>query len=210
MLDRLPPLLAPHGLSVRGALHSPEPGIGTLVLIGSRGGTDWGPFTRHRRDDPDPLDAWTRRVIAPIAAELGARALYPFDGPPWHPVQTWAMAAEGLRPAPIGLLMHPEAGPWHAYRAALAFAETYPVPARPSPDHACDHCRDRPCLSTCPAGALGPATYDVPACRAEVLGPDRGHCRTLGCAARRACPVGAAFRYSDAELAFHMAAFLGA
>ena len=31
------------------------------------------------------------------------------------------MRAEGLKPSPIGILMHPQFGLWHAYRGALLF-----------------------------------------------------------------------------------------
>lgn len=208
MLDHLPSLLAPHGLSVRGALHPPDPAIGTLVLVGTLGGAPWSAFESARRDEPHSLDAWTRRVVHPIAAAVGARALFPFDGPPWFPFQTWAMAAEGLKPSPIGVLLHPDAGLWHAYRAALAFEARLPLPARAPTAHACDSCTEQPCLSACPVNALTPGTYDVPACRQEALGPDRGDCRALGCAARRACPMGTGSRYPAAQLAFHMTAFL--
>ncbi len=33
------------------------------------------------------------------------------------------MAAEGLKPSPLGLLMHPEYGLWHGYRGAILFGE---------------------------------------------------------------------------------------
>ena len=38
-------------------------------------------------------------------------------------------------------------------------------------------------------------------------GPDGADCLTHNCAARRACPVGAEFRYSDAQSQFHMRNF---
>lgn len=207
MIDRLRDLLTPHGLVVRGALHPDGEEMGTLVLIGNLGPALWAAFSSNRRDEPDPLDDWTRRVIEPMAAAVGARALYPFEGPPWHPFLAWAQEAEGLKPSPIGPLIHPVFGPWHAYRAALVFTERLALPPPRTAVHPCDGC-DRPCLGACPVSALSPGRYEVPACAAEVRGQDRAGCRSLGCAARRACPVGAEHRYPAEELAFHMAAFL--
>src|SRR4030095_137820 len=48
----------------------------------------------------------------------------------------WAMRAEAVAPSPLGILIHPDYGLWHAYRGALAFAERLALPprgARPLP-----------------------------------------------------------------------------
>ena len=79
-----------------------------------------------------------------------------------------------------------------------------PVAAQPSP---CDSCADRPCLSACPVGAFSPGRYDLAACSGFLNTPAGDDCVTFNCAARRACPVGAEFRYSGAQSAFHMRNF---
>jgi len=186
-----------------------RPGVRTLLLIGNAGPALYEAF--FASGDPvgkDPLDDWTRRVIAPIAAKFDARALFPFGGPPWLPFQRWAMRAEGLKASPLGVLIHPEFGLWHAYRAALIFDQAQDLPVRPALDHPCDSCVARPCLTTCPAGAVTAAGYAVDNCAAHVASRDGEVCRTSGCLARRACPIGAAHRYPDRALAFHMTAFL--
>lgn len=213
MLNDLTQHLDPHGLAIRGGFHATaDDGLpdGTLILIGNLGGALWSAFMAARRDEPHPLDSWTRRVVGPIAEKLGAHALYPFDGPPWHPFQRWAQRAEGLKPSPVGPLMHPEYGPWHAYRAALLFPGHLSLPPPPTPAHPCESCRDQPCLSACPVDAVGPGRYAVAACVREVTGPDRAVCRSGGCAARRVCPVGRRHAYGDEQQGFHMAAFLSA
>src|SRR3954454_3163001 len=89
-----------------------------VVLVGNAGGELWPHFQAGRRDEPHPLDCWTRRTVEPRAAALGVRPLYPNDRP-YQPFQRWAMRAEPVAPSPIGLLTHPDHGLWHAYRAAL-------------------------------------------------------------------------------------------
>ncbi|MEO5337204.1 MAG: ferredoxin [Magnetospirillum sp. WYHS-4] len=205
--------LAAHGLSPLGAFHpGPDDGVpgapGTLVLVGGVGNSFWAAFEGARRDESDPLDAWSRRVIDGVARQVGATALYPFEGPPWLPFQRWAMEALGLKPSPLGLLIHPEHGLWLSWRGALAFAERRDLPPPPRPDHACDACPDRPCLHACPVAAFRNGGYDIPACLSHLREMQGVECREWGCRARRACPVGRAHIHPPAQARFHMQAFL--
>mgnify|MGYP000418680953 CR=1 FL=1 len=204
--------LAGHGLIPRGGFHpAPADGVpgdpATLVIVGNAGPAMWNAFSRHRPEGPDPLDAWTRAVLADVAGRFGATALFPFDGPPYLPFQRWAMKAETVFPSPIGPSIHPVYGLWHAYRGALAFGERVDLPPHKQAVSPCVTCAGKPCLSTCPVGALNPGAYDVPACTGHLDGPDETRCLKRGCAARRACPVGRDFVYAPAQAEFHMRHF---
>jgi hypothetical protein len=158
---------------------------------------------------PHPLDTWTTEMIAPLAKSIGARPLFPFGGPPWFPFQRWAVRAEGLQASPLGILIHPQYGLWHAYRAALLLDRAIdgaPVPQ--SLGFPCASCIERPCLSACPADAVSARGYDVGRCAPHVGDAEGSECRGAGCMARRACPVGRDFAYSANALQFHMKAFL--
>ena len=208
-----------HGLLVRGGFRpTAEDGVpvlpdgrnvGTLVLLGNAGPAMWRAF----RADPglsrpgNPLDAWTRRVVEDIARGAGAQPLFPFGGPPYLPFQRWAMRAESVHPSPLGILIHPDYGLWHAYRAALAFAETIDLPNRDERPSPCQTCDARPCLSACPVGAFDGASYAVRTCAAHLDSEAGDTCLTGGCRARDACPVGATWRYDSEQVRFHMAAF---
>jgi hypothetical protein len=107
--------------------------VGTLVLLGWTGGRQWPVFVVSREatdGEPHPLDRWTRRLIDTAASELGAMAFYPFGGPPYHDFQRWALRAEPVARSPIGLLIHPDWGLWHAYRGALGFRERLALPLK--------------------------------------------------------------------------------
>ncbi len=184
--------------------------VRTLLLVGNAGAALW----RHLRRAPeataaDPFDTYAERVLGGIAEDLGAGIVFPGDGPPWHPFQRWATRAEpGLRPAPLGILLHPRYGPWHAYRAALLFAERLPLDPPPLLEWPCGSCRSAPCLSACPAGALEAGNYDVARCLGHLRAEPDGPCMARGCLARHACPVGRPFVYAPGQAARHMRAFV--
>ncbi len=186
--------------------------VGTLVLVGVVGRGCWDAFqaAAESRQSSNPLDRWSRRVVTELAAELGADALFPFGGPPFLPFLRWARRAEAVHPSPIGPLIHPDYGLWHAYRGALAFAQSIDLPPADQRPRPCDTCADKPCLTTCPVGAFSDRGYDVPACIGHIGGDRGGDCLGGGCLARRACPVGVAYQYAPGQMAFHMRAFFAA
>jgi len=145
--------------------------------------------------------------LPPVARSLGADILFPFDGPPYHPIISWAQRAEGLSLSPIGLLIHPCFGLWHAYRCALLFSHVLDLPL-PLSTNPCKSCLDKPCLATCPVGAFGADGYDVLACVCHIKSSIGDDCLGQGCRARRACPIGPHYLYEPEQAAFHMAAFL--
>jgi ferredoxin len=217
-LDSIRSRIAAHGLAFRGAFHPDgadlaPAGTGTILLVGFTGGDQWPVFAASAEAGdglPDPLDRWSRRVATEIAASVGAEPLFPFGGPPFLPFQRWAQKAEPVHPSPLGILIHPDWGLWHAYRGALAFAERLKLPPpkiRPRP---CDSCADKPCLTACPVGAFTNPGYDVPACVAHISTEAGRDCMEIGCRARLACPVGAAHRYRLGQARFHSTAFLAA
>lgn len=205
--------LSAHGLMVRGGFHPgpddhvPE-GIQTLVLVGNAGPGMWRTFAENMPDDPNPMDAWSKTIIDQIAARFSAAAAYPFEGPPYLPFQKWAMQADTVFETPIGPLIHPTYGMWHAYRGAVMFKDALDLPTPSDITSPCDTCADKPCLSTCPVRAFTLDGYDVPGCRAHI-GSDAGRdCLENGCLARRACPIGQDYIYEPAQAEFHMRHFL--
>lgn len=187
--------------------------VHTVVVVGNVGGAIWPLFRADARRGPDPLDDWTRRALAPIAARFGAGYVHPSDEP-FIPMQRWARRADDVFASPIGLLIHPDHGLWHAYRGALLFPDPVdglpPVGVRPSP---CDSCADQPCRTACPVDAFatddaGLVGYDHERCRDHVRSGREPRCLTGGCAARRACPVNAGGHYDADQMTFHMRAFV--
>ena len=205
------------GLACRGGFHPRlEDGVpalrsgappATAVLFGFTGGEQWPKFSlsgEYRDGAPHPLDRWSRRIIGELAARFGADDLHPSLGPPWWPFQRWARRAEALHVSPLGILIHPDYGLWHAYRGALLFAARIALPERQPWPHPCESCPGKPCLRSCPVGAVRAEQFDYPACAAHLASPRGSGCLDGGCLARLSCPVGARHRYGAAQASFHM------
>ncbi|MDX8478108.1 4Fe-4S dicluster domain-containing protein [Mesorhizobium sp. VK24D] len=182
----------------------------SVLLVGQAGAAPWPHFQRWFERQPqlvaNPLDTWSREVIGAVAQEFGARAVSPSDRP-YLPFQQWAMRAEGLKPSPLGILMHPTYGLWHAYRGALLFEEEIFLPEPQEAIHLCDTCIDKPCMKSCPVDAYSGQGFAHEACLGHVRGPRGEPCRSGGCLDRNTCPYGTSFRYPPEVQAFHMAAF---
>lgn len=220
MLDELAAAIAAHGLLLRGGFH-PNPADGvpslpggesaaTLVIVGNAGPALWEVFSAAAEAQdgaPHPLDRWTRRVLTPLAAAFEATALFAFGGPPHLPIQRWAQRAEPVHASPLGMLIHPVYGLWHAYRGALAFRDRLALPEPYGQASPCETCAARPCLDACPVGAFGAAGYDVAACRSHLASGAGAACFAAACLARAACPIGRQYAYGPAQAAFHTRAF---
>ncbi len=207
--------LQPLGLFVFGWFVMPDaPFAGRkAALIGNRAENGqhkmWETFRQSPEHDDgfaNPMDRWSERVIGKIAVELEAVALHPFGETLW-PFQRYAKAATGMQSSPLGLLIHPEFGLWHAFRAILVFHEHVVLDVPRKPIHACDSCDTRPCLSACPVEAFSAEGFLVRNCRSHLSSGKEPDCMSDGCRARAACPVGVP--YPDEQIRFHMMAFAG-
>ncbi|MDI6026852.1 hypothetical protein QBK99_11690 [Corticibacterium sp. UT-5YL-CI-8] len=194
----------PHGLSGHPAR--------SVLLVGNAGAAYWPHFRRWLSEQPapiqNPLDTWCRQVIGDIAEQVGARAVSPADKP-FLPFQQWAMRAEGLRASPLGILMHPDYGVWHAYRGALLFDVEVPIQMSRTLNHRCDLCASKPCKKHCPVAAHAGEGFAYADCLSHVRSPAGLICREQGCLDRNACPQGTEFRYPTEVQRFHMDAFAG-
>ena len=173
-----------------------------VILIGNAGPAM---FARFARSGVDTLDEWTRAGVEPLAIDLDAKAVFPFDVP-HQPFLSWARRGGAGHVSPLGLNIHPTYGLWHAYRAALLFPVEFDLPRASTGAHPCESCALKPCLSACPVSAFDGKTYDVDGCGVHVnAGPN--DCMDGGCLARRACPIGVQYQYAKPQAQFHMQAF---
>lgn len=212
LYDRLADSAVQSCLVISGAFHpAPSDNLApfeTLFLLSPQGPGFW----EHMSDQPeyrdgqaDPIDRWSRRVILELAIAFEGQAFFPFGGPPYHPFQTWALRSGRAWSSPVQLLVHEQAGLMISYRGAIAIKNRVALPdAGQSP---CETCKDRPCLTACPVGALADSGYNLEECHQFLDSEDGNPCMALGCAVRRSCPLSEKFGRNPLQSAHHMKAF---
>ncbi|MGL5011978.1 MAG: ferredoxin [Paracoccaceae bacterium] len=208
-MDPIAAALAPHQLTVLGGFHAtPDDalpkGTQTLLMLGVTPAFWPHLQTQAEWGQPDPVDRWSRRVIGHIACDLGAKALFPFGGPPYHPFYKWALRTGAVWDSPVRLLVHATQGLMVSFRGALALKDRLDLP--PAPPKPCNNC-PQPCLTSCPVGALTGAGYDLPACHAYLDTEPGQDCMNMGCTVRRACPVSQSYARMPEQSAYHMGQF---
>jgi hypothetical protein len=221
--DEVGRALAPFGLIVRGGfafgageVAPPGPSgspARSVLLVGSAGDAFWPPFQTWLGGQDagidDPLDTWSRVVLGEVAEKVGARVLMPNDRP-YAPFQQWAMRAERLKPSPLGILIHPEYGLWHAWRGALLFDRDIVIEKEIQGgeplNHLCDACVGKPCMNACPVDAFKGGGFAYETCLTHIGSGAGLACMQSGCLARNACPH-LRFRYASEVQAFFMEAF---
>jgi len=185
---------------------APE-GDATILLLGPREPGFWQAFCaspEYTDGAPDPLDRWSKRVVGALATHWEGDALFPSDGPPYPPFIAWALASGRVWQSPVGLLVHDRQGLWLSFRGAVRLPRLLDLGSGANP---CTNCTEQPCRIACPVDALTADSYDVDACRGYLDTAAGEDCRTRGCAARRACPVGQAYGRNERQSRFHMRAF---
>lgn len=216
-LTKLENALSSHGLLNMGCFTLQEEAIG--LLVGNAGRQMWDHFCgspEYSDGRVDPMNRWTSRVLGKIASFHDCAAVFPFDHP-FPPFQQFATLATGTKSSPLGLLIHPEYGLWHAFRGVLCFDRGHLLYKRlenliqdvEKMIHPCDLCTGKPCINACPVNAFGGNVLSVSACFDHLDSDKSPNCMEEGCAARNACPVGERYRYSSEQLAFHMKAYRG-
>jgi hypothetical protein len=181
------------------------------LLIGSGGREFFDRFVAETLPGdgaPDPLDRFTRATVDRVVGDtlalstVGHRVLFPFvkSDAPVIPFQRLGRAAGLGGPGPLALQIHPEYGPWWAYRALLVL--DHEAPPGPPLGDGCAGC-DAPCVAACPAHAVRVSGFVIDACHARRLQAEA--CR-LSCAARIRCVRGPQHQYGEGQLAFFMAA----
>ena len=144
------------------------------ILIGNTRAL-WAPFCAARRDEPDPLDRYTERVISQAFPDAIISYAH---RPPFQPFQQYAVEAGLAALSPGNLAIHPVYGPWFALRALVHGEGPRRQPI------------EKPCVCS-------------GECERAYAIAITGTAWEPWLALRDACPTGRAWRYSEEQLRYH-------
>ncbi len=180
-----------------------DPG-GLVVLFGNTRAL-WAPLLawraadKARLDELDPVDTYAAEVVTEVLQQVlpdipWELRLAPEEPPRRVAMQHLAVVAGVTCLSPSGLSVHPEYGPWLAWRAAAMID----LPGPPTCPEAADPCRpcDKPCMERLERALE--AHDQLPETSADIAGTWR-----RWVAVRDACPIGKEHRYGVSQLRYH-------
>lgn len=178
----------------------------TLICIGNAGRGMWDALMASGPDREHPVNVFTSRVIGEFVNRFlpGGETISLFPSTTRvFPVQKLGEWLGWVHPSPVGVGIHAKYGLWHAYRSVLLTTISLPETPREYPPSPCESCRDKPCISVCPAGAVKDSvhrmdTFDVTSCALFRL-RENSICRDK-CLSRLSCPVGREYKYPMAQM----------
>lgn len=194
-----------------------------LLLLANGGPKFWRCLQRSSyKGHSDPIDTFSLELAGEFQRTFLNNGhftqLYPTPvGQPHIPLMRLGGLAGWNIPSPLGLGLHPEFGPWSAYRVAwLTDSDQLPDAFINEPQafnstdisalqHSAELCVScsAPCVTACPAAAVTHGEdFHIERCY-EHRRPELSECHTH-CFARTACPIGADQRYDNEQLAHHM------
>ena len=182
----------------------PAAEYGRLVLVGHGGRRMWEALQERGMETPDPVDHYSmmlaRQFITDYLDDAPHLWLYP-DSEYLIPLQQLGEAAGWSYPSPLGSGISPVFGVWFAYRAAFLIDADLPLVFEEPGPSPCDSCLDKPCIHTCPVGAVQQGAFDVGGCARHRL--SGGSPCADRCLARMACPYFPEHRYSLEQIRYH-------
>ncbi len=175
-----------------------------LILFGHAGRRLWDCVQAEGQSAANPIDEYSVRTVrawlqqALPAAQ--ARFVFPIGLPDGKHagLQRLGTLAGWHHPSPFFVGIDAKYGSWFAYRAAILTNTALPASEVEDLGHPCLSCETKPCLPACAGDALASGQMDMNACHRQRL-LENSPC-ALGCLARRACPIGAEYRYDDSQI----------
>ena len=179
-------------------------GYQRLVLLGHGGQRLWQALNEFGWQTADPIDHFSIHLVQTFLRDY-------LDAPPHLllyplteytiPLQRLGELAGWCHSSPLGLGISPNFGLWFAYRAAFLVAADLPVTAVVPSQSPCDSCAGKPCITTCPSGAVQLAGFDLFKCSQYRL-QENSPCYDR-CLARLACPVAPEHCYELEQVQYH-------
>lgn len=171
-----------------------------LILLGHAGRRLWEAVKTSDVDPEHPIDDFTMRTVRRWFADKHPQHTYDiiYPGSQTIGLQRLGQLAGWHHATPFMVGIDPKWGTWFAYRAVVladtAFAPTRSVEG----EHSCMSCKDKPCITACPANALEGGQFDLARCIGYRRQAD-SRCRET-CVSRLSCPIGIEHRYPEEQI----------
>ena len=185
------------------------PGCRSVLVFASGGPDLWKAFEadiqrepRWLQEEEHPLDAWLHRALTradpdPPPSRRWVRCAA--DETTLVDFRTLALRAGLGWHSKLGLLLHPEYGPWMGLRAACFTTEKLPDSVPLPGEGPCAPC-PAPCQPACHGGAISEKGWDPKRCSSFHF--ESTLCES-SCDARVACPVGQDAIYPPRAIHYH-------
>lgn len=175
-----------------------------LLLTGHGGRLFWQKLQEVGMKTADPVDTFSTQLTTQFINDyLGNPRhlqLYPF-GDYLVPLTQLGEWVGWSHPSPLGQGISEQFGVWFAYRTAVLVNGNFPTTPRIQTESPCQSCAAKPCITTCPAGAVQVEEFQIPPCVNFRLS-DHSPCADR-CLARMACPVAPEHRYTLPQIQYH-------
>lgn len=175
-----------------------------LIFFGQAGPRLWDALISHNLHYEDPFDEASIKATSTWMSEAYPAARFDVVYPESSALLPLGQLGTQLgwgESSPLGLSIHADYGLWNAHRVVAvtdAPIDHIPEPA-PSP---CSSCSTTDCVSACPVDAVSvEGAFDLTACARHRVS-DGSPCASQ-CLSRNACPVGADYRYGEAQMTHH-------
>lgn len=187
--------LVPHAWSLS------SPTFAGAWIVGNAGRQLWPRFRSSAEygQGENPLDDYTRRTFGEAVSAEQDFALYhdQRDGQ-YLPLVALAQAAGLGTPGRVGVLLHPEYGPWISLRGVVFVPDLLETRARPEFEP-CTGC-PAPCEVACHGAVVSARGVDVAGCyKTRQSLPECA----LRCDARAACVLGPEHAFEPEQVAHH-------
>lgn len=185
----------------------------SIILAGFAGNRFWDILRAFVRNNPgfeesriDWIDDYTQLIFKSATgilekSSLPYKMVFPFGitALDLDFMELGRMAGAGVDSL-LGILLHPEYGPWISLRGAIITDLVFSAYDGPLENFApCPPC-PKPCITACPAKTISNRGWDWNACMDYRLSSIT--CEA-NCASRRACPYGNEHQYTGEQLAHH-------
>jgi epoxyqueuosine reductase QueG len=185
----------------------------SIILIGFAGNEFWDTLRAFLRNNPDFkqsridwIDDYTQLIFksaAEILEESGVsyEIIFPFGTTALDLdfMELGRISGVGVDSL-LGILLHPEYGPWVSLRGAIHTDLVFSAYDSPLKNFTpCPPC-PKPCITACPAKTISNRGWNWEVCMDYRLSSET--CEN-NCASRRACPYGKEHQYTEEQLAHH-------